>query len=103
MEKTFLLVSVLLLIGANILATLLLVKIRKEFITTFSHTVRSLVTEWNKVSKTVTILTHGIDLEEKPLTGDLRTPNSEDDDEIDEKAMSPSKRALYQQARENKR
>jgi len=99
MEKTVFLVSVLLLIGANLLATYALIRVRRDFVSTLSHTVRDLVTEWNKVSKTVSILTHGIDSEEKPLTGDLRTPKSEGDDQ---EGMSASKRALYHKAKENR-
>jgi hypothetical protein len=95
MENYLFLVSVLCLVIANILTVYALGRIRRDFVTTLSAITRDLATEWNKVSATISILTQGIDPEEKPLTGDLSAPKSEDPDES---GMSESKRALYRRA-----
>lgn len=95
MENYFFLVTVLCLAIANILTVYALGRIRRNFVTTLSAITRDLATEWNNVSRTISILTQGMDNEEKPLTDDLTTSKSED---VEENGLSASKRALYQKA-----
>lgn len=95
MENYFFLVTVLCLVIANILTVYALGRIRKEYVATLSAMTRNLATEWNNVSRTISILTQGIDPDEKPLTDDLSASKSED---TDESGMSESKRALYRRA-----